>query len=199
MLKRLITVIALLALMMTGCKSSHKIETASIIENVSVHRQDGKLTYTFYILTDSDSPEAVAIPAESFEEAAQLAEKKFIPDMSLSKLELLLIEKDVCNDIMQSDIEYISTQASFSPIAYVAVCDGAAIKLMNKKSAVQESIENLIILCGKNNPDVKTDYLSVFNSYAGKNNGGFKVPFISAEKELRVSYFEILPKNEIKG
>ena len=104
MIKRLITVIALIALTMTGCKSSHKIETASIIENVSVHRQDGRLTYTFYILTDSDSPEAVAIPADSFEEATKLAQQKYIPDMSLNKLELLLIEKDVCGDIMQSDI-----------------------------------------------------------------------------------------------
>ena len=198
MIKRLITVIALIALTMTGCKSSHKIETASIIENVSVHRQDGRLTYTFYILTDSDSPEAVAIPADSFEEATKLAQQKYIPDMSLNKLELLLIEKDVCGDIMQSDIEYMSTQASFSPIAYVAVCDGETIKLMNKKTSVQESIESLIILCKKNNSGVKTDYLSVLNSYAGKKDSRFKVPFVSAKNELRVSTFEISQKSKIK-
>ena len=198
MLKRFIVVIALLVLTMTGCKSSHKIETASIIENVSVHRQDGKLTYTFYILTDSDTPEAVAIHANSFKEATELAGEKYIPDMSLSKLELLLIEKEACNDIMQSDIEYISTQASFSPIAYVALCDDATIKQLNKKTSVQESVESLIILCEKNNPEVKTDYLSVFNSYA-KNKGGFKVPYISAETELKASAVEIPQEHVIKG
>ena len=118
--------------------------------------------------------------------------------MSLNKLELLLIDKDVCGDIMQSDIEYISTQASFSPIAYVAVCDGETIKLMNKKTSVQESVESLIILCEKNNPEVKTDYLSVFNSYA-KNKGGFKVPYISAENELKESAVEIPQEKIIKG
>lgn len=191
MLKRLIAVIALLALTLTGCKSSHKIETASIIENVSVHRQDGKLTYTFYILTDNDTPEAVAIHADSFKEATELAEKKYIPDMSLSKLELLLIEKDACDDVMQSDIEYISTQASFSPIAYVALCDEATIEQMNEKTSVQESVESLIILCKKNNPEVKTDYLTVFNCYAGKNKSGFKVPYIIAENGMKASVAEI--------
>ena len=127
---------------MTGCKSSHKIETASIIENVSVHKQDGQLVYTFYILTDSDTPNAVAISANSFEEAQSLAAEKYIPDMSLSKLELLLIEKEACNDVMQSDIEYISTQASFSPIAYVALCDEATIRLIEEMPRLKRGAEH---------------------------------------------------------
>ena len=198
MLKKIIIILSVFPLVLGGCKSSHKLETASIIENVSVHKQDGQLVYTFYILTDSDTPEAVAIHANSFKEATELAGEKYIPDMSLSKLELLLIEKEACNDIMQSDIEYISTQASFSPIAYVALCDDATIKQLNKKTSVQESVESLIILCKKNNPEVKTDYLSVFNSYA-KKKGGFKVPYISAENELKVSAVEIPQENVIKG
>lgn len=194
MLKKVLVIFILMPLLLTGCKSSHKIETASIIENVSVHRQDGRLTYTFYILTDSDSPNAVAIPADSFEQAAALAERKYIPDMSLSKLELLLIERNVCGDVMRDDIEYISTQASFSPIAYVALCDDSAIKLMREKTSAQESIENLLILCKKNNHDVKTDYLSVFNSYAGKKDEVLRVPFVSAENELKVTAVEITQK-----
>ena len=198
MLKKIIIILSVFPLVLGGCKSSHKLETASIIENVSVHKQDGQLVYTFYILTDSDTPNAVAINADSFEEAQSLAAEKYIPDMSLSKLELLLIEKEARSDVIPRDIEYISTQASFSPIAYVALCDDATIKQLNKKTSVQESVESLIILCEKNNPEVKTDYLSVFNSYA-KNKGGFKVPYISAETELKASAVEIPQENVIKG
>ena len=198
MLKKLLIFLTIIPFVLTGCKSSHKLETASIIENVSVHKQDGQLIYTFFILTDSDTPNAVAINANSFEEAQSLAAEKYIPDMSLSKLELLLIQKDAREDVMQKDIEYISTQASFSPIARVAVCDSSVIEEMRRKSEVQNTIKNLIILCKKNNSNVKTDYLSVFNSFYG---GGktVTVPYISGKGELRVSAMEIRCRNNKKS
>lgn len=198
MLKKLLIILTIIPFVLTGCKSSHKLETASIIENVSVHKQDGQLIYTFFILTDSDTPNAVAINANSFEEAQSLAAEKYIPDMSLSKLELLLIQKDAREDVMQKDIEYISTQASFSPIARVAVCDSSVIEEMRRKSEVQNTIKNLIILCKKNNSNVKTDYLSVFNSFYG---GGktVTVPYISGKGELRVSAMEIRCRNNKKS
>ena len=198
MLKKLLILLTIIPFVLTGCKSSHKLETASIIENVSVHKQDGQLIYTFFILTDSDTPNAVAINANSFEEAQSLAAEKYIPDMSLSKLELLLIQKDAREDVMQKDIEYISTQASFSPIARVAVCDSSVIEEMRRKSEAQNTIKNLIILCKKNNSNVKTDYLSVFNSFYG---GGktVTVPYISGKGELRVSAMEIRCRNNKKS
>ena len=191
MLKKLLIILTVIPFILTGCKSSHKLETASIIENVSVHKQDGQLVYTFYILTDSDTPNAVAISANSFEEAQSLAAEKYIPDMSLSKLELLLIQKDACDDVMRRDIEYISTQASFSPIARVAVCDFAIIEKMRSKSELQNTIKNQIILCKKNNSDVKTDYLSVFNSFSGGGDKTVTVPYISGKSGTMVSTIEI--------
>lgn len=191
MLKKLFIIFSVFPLILGGCKSSHKLETASIIENVSVHKQDGQLVYTFYILTDSDTPNAVAINADSFEVAQSLAAEKYIPDMSLSKLELLLIEKEARSDVIPRDIEYISTQASFSPIARVAVCDYAVIKKMRQVSEAQNTIKNQIILCKKNNPDVKTDYLSVFNSFSGGRNKTVTVPYIGGKGDFKVSTIEI--------
>lgn len=191
MLKKLLLLLCLPLLLLTGCKSSHKLESASIIENVSVHRQNGQLIYTFYILTDSNTPNAVAINADSFRQAQSLAAEKFIPNMSLSKLELLLIEKEAKSDVMPSDIEYISTQASFSPIALVAVCDPSVIEKMSRETSVQSVIKNQIILCKKNNPEVKTDYLSVFNSFSGGENKSVTLAYICGNGSLNVSTIEI--------
>ena len=191
MLKRFAALICCLPLLFCGCKNSHRIETAAIIENVSVEPDESGLNYTFYLLSDSETPGYVSVPASSFEEARILAQKKYIPNMSLAKLELLLIRKDVGKDVLQKDIEYISTQASFSPVAYVALCDGKTLKKMKRSAESQKWIEQQIILCKNNNPEVNINYLSVFNSYARKDSNSFFVPLITAEGELKVSVAEI--------
>ena len=57
--------VAFSALLLTGCNTSRRIETAAIIENVSVNRQDGEIIYTFYRLTDADKPWGVDVSADS--------------------------------------------------------------------------------------------------------------------------------------
>ena len=168
--------------LLTGCNNAHRIETASVIENVCVSRSADKLCYTFFLLEDSDKPHAVTVPAGSFEEARRLAEEQYIPHVTLAKLELLLIEQEVSGEVMRRDIDYISTQAYFSPIAHVALCD---------EGTAQELIERQIDLLHSERPEVKTDYLSVFNAYARRKR--FSVPLITAEKELRVSSKTVIP------
>ena len=191
MLKKLASMLVCLPLILCGCKNSHRIETAAIIENVSVEADGGQIYYTFYLLSDSETPGCVSVPASSFEEARKLAQKEYIPNMSLAKLELLLIRKDVDTDVLKKDIEYISTQASFSPVAYVALCDGKTLEKMKSSADAKEWIERQIILCKNNNPDVNINYLSVFNSYSRGNKKGFRVPLITAEGELKVSVVTI--------
>lgn len=195
MLKKLITFL-LLPLVLSGCANSRQIESAAIIENVSVDSRGGQLFYTFFLLTDSDKPNGVEIPAKSFEEARKLAEERFIPNMSLSKLELLLLNREIDTQALRADIEYISTQASFSPIAYVALCDSKVLAKAAENTGTQSLIEKLLILCKNNNSEVKTDYLSVFNSFAKEDAGGFYVPLITFDGELRVSAVNIREKTQ---
>ncbi len=185
MAKKLLVLLLILPLSMSGCKSNRRIETATVIENISVQRLGGQLVYTFYPLTDSETPEAVDIPAPSLEEAQRLAQKQYIPNLSLAKLELILIHKNAVSDVMQGDIGYISTRASFSPVAYVALCDGGTLKRMRESTRVQRTIENRLLLCRSHHPDVCLDYLSVYNSYA--RGCCFSVPFICGGDELKVS------------
>lgn len=191
MLKKVAAVICLLPVLLCGCKNSHRIETAAIIENVSVELKDNALHYTFYILSDSETPDSVSVPANSFEEARELARRDYIPNMSLAKLELLLIHREVGEEVLKNDIEYISTQASFSPVAYVALCDGGTLEKMKESADVRKWIERQIILCKNNNPEVNINYLSVFNSCARGENKGILVPLITAEDELKVSVVTI--------
>lgn len=185
--KKVLSLLCVLPLILSGCGNSRQIESAAIIENVSVEKKDGQLLYTFYLLSDSETPESVAVPAKSFEQARDLARRQYIPHLSLAKLELFLIQKDVMQEIMQRDIEYISTQASFSPVAYVTLCDGSVIEKVKKSARAQEIIEKQLLLCKSNHPDVNINYLSVFNSYANSRCDCFSVPYITAEDELKVS------------
>lgn len=190
MLKKLAFLFCL-PLLVSGCNTSHQIETAAVIETVTVDSQNGQLCYTFYPLSDSDAPEGVRVPADSFEQARCLAEERYIPHLSLAKLELLLLHENVDRQTMRSDIFYISTQASFSPVAYIALCDSNTLKKIGENTSAQTTVEQQILLCKQQRPEVKIDYLSVFNSYAAGNKKGFDVPYITADKELKVSTVSI--------
>ena len=175
----------------TGCSNSRQIETASIIKNVSVDRRGGQVVYTFYRLTSAQKPWGIDVPADSFEQACALAGEKFIPNLSLAKLELLMLSEDVYEQVMQDDVDYISTQASFSPIAYVTICDDGAIDRIKETNRTQTLIEEQLILLKKNNPSVNINYLSIFNNFAREGEESFTVPYISSKKELKVSEFKI--------
>lgn len=175
----------------SGCSNSRQIETASIIKNVSVDRRGGQVVYTFYRLTSAQKPWGINVPADSFEQACALAGEKYIPNLSLAKLELLMLSEDVYEQVMQDDVDYISTQASFSPIAYVTICDDGAIDRIKETNRTQTLIEEQLILLKKNNPSVNINYLSIFNNFAREGEESFTVPYISSEKELKVSEFKI--------
>ena len=185
--KKMLVILCLVPMLFAGCKNSHRIESASVIENVSVESKSGQLFYTFYLLTDSDEPEAVEIPADSFKEARSLAGSRYIPNMTLAKLELLLIAENVDREIMRGDIEYISTQASFSPVAYVTLCDSGALEKVKHSAHAQEWIEKQLLLCKSNHPEMCINYLSVFNRYADDRCDCFFVPYVTAGEELRVT------------
>lgn len=191
MRKSLAVILLCVPFVFGGCRSAHQIETAAIIENVSVDKRGDRLYYTFYPLTDSETPDAVSVPASSFEEAQKLARRQYIPHLSLAKLELLLIHRDVSREILRRDIAYISTQASFSPVAYVALCDENTLQNMREATRTQNAVEQQILLCKSCHPEVNIDYLSVFNRLAKKGEAPFSVPYITAEDEMKVSVVQI--------
>lgn len=188
-----------LALLLTGCSNSRQIESAAIIENVSVDRQDGRLVYTFYRLTSGDKPWGISVSAESFEEACKRASGEYIPNLSLSKLELLLISEDAAQAVMKTDLPYVATQPFFSPVAYLTLCDDRTMEEFEKTNRTQQLIEQQLILLKNHNPSVSIDYLSVFNHLAAGREEGFPVAFIYSEKELKVAEYRLYTKKLTKN
>ena len=183
--KKLLLLLCVLPLLLPGCRSNRRIETAGVIENVSVHAADGQTVYTFYLLTDSPRSEAVDVSAPSFAEAVRLAEEAYIPHLTLAKLGLLLIEQGVSRETLWQDIEYIAGQANVSPVAKLALCDSKTLRRLRQVSATQERMTNLIDRLEQENPGLMTDYLSVFN--ACEREEAFLVPLITCEGDIKAA------------
>ena len=98
---------------------------------------------------------------------------------------------------MKNDIEYISAQPFFSPVAYVTLCDKKTIKKFDEDNGVQDLIEEQLILLKNNNPEVSIDYLSVFNRFASGKTDDFTVGYVTCEDELKISERKII-KNNVK-
>ncbi len=191
-MKRTAAILLLLILLLTGCDSARKIETASIIENVSVGRRGGELYYTFYRLSSDEKPPETVIAAESFEEACRLAKEKYIPHLSLAKLRLLLVERELKDSVMPRDIAYISTQTYFSPVAYVALCDAASLEKSGESAKALSEVEQQLLLCQKNNPQVKLSYLSIYNSL--QRGGEVSIAYLNSDKEIKTDVEKIFLK-----
>ena len=187
-----IVLICLSAVLFSGCQSSRKIETAQIIENVTISQRNGQTLYTFYILSSSDKPLKTEVPANSFEQACRLAQDRYIPNISLSKLELLMIEDSLIDRVLKTDIEYISTQPSFSPSAFVTLCDSKTVEKFSESRREQDIIEEQLILLKKNNPAVNINYLSVFNHFESKKTNEFTIGMVGFDGELKISERKVI-------
>lgn len=192
MLKKLMAVFFCLALfMLSGCSESRRIDTAALAEDVTVDSINGQTIYSFYLLSSDEAPWAIDIPADSFEQACELARQKYIPNISLPKIKMLMINSNIYKQTMRRDIEYISTQSAFSPIMNVTLCDSGTIKAMKEDKRVPEIIENELRLIKEDTDRISTNCVSVFNSIVNDKDG-FAVSYISSDTELKIDTINII-------
>lgn len=190
--KKLLLLFISAIILLTGCTDSKPIDKASIAESVTVNKNE----YTFFILSSKETPEKIKVNAESFRDACGLAKQKYIPDLSLAKLELFIINEKIYNDVLREDIKYISTQSFFSPQIYITLSDINTIKDMNENKEQSEKIEEQIILLKNKNKDLNTNCLSVYNNISDKKTKEFNVPYITTQDEMRADTKKITIKNE---
>lgn len=192
MLKKLLCILLGLSMLaLSGCSKSRRIDTAALAEDVSVDLADGQIIYTFYLLSSDEEPWPIEISADSFEQACLLAREKYIPNISLPKIKLLMINEKIYKNTLRQDIEYISSQPELSPLIYVALCDFETTENMKKDKRVSEIIENELLLIKDGDKSVSTNCLSVFNSLIQDRNK-LCVSYISSEKELKVDIINII-------
>lgn len=192
MTKKIILILLCISLILfSGCSGSKQVDKASIAETVTVGEKDGKICYTFYLLSSSDKPVFTSVFADSFEQACARAKSEYIPNLSLSKLELFITEQRTADKILKTDIKYISEKPYFSPLMYVTLCDENLIEKFTSDKKLPESTEEYIILLKKNNMDVCLNSLSIFNKFSSGTNTEFSVSYINSDKELKAETVKI--------
>lgn len=84
-----------IVLILGGCTNSNRIDTSSLVQTVTAENKSGKTVYNFYLLKNCEDVQGVSVEAESLEKAVISAKKAYIPMLTLSKLELYLIDSNL--------------------------------------------------------------------------------------------------------
>lgn len=183
--KILLILLCISSILFTGCSSSKQVDKASIAETVTVGEKDGRICYTFYLLSSSETPVFTSVFADSFEQACLKAKSEYIPNLSLSKLELFITEEKIMDKTLKTDIKYISEKPCFSPLMYVTLCDeNLAEKFVNDKELPEKTEKHIVLLKNKNK-DISLNSLSIFNNFYSDSNKEFSVSYINSEKEIK--------------
>lgn len=172
---------------LSGCSKARHIDSAALAETITVERRGSAKIYTFYLLSGKEKPWGIEIEADRFEEAKRLAETVYIPNMSMAKLKLMLIEQEIAEPQLFEDVAFAASDAVFSPLSYVALCDSDLLGQMKKRKDLPELIEKELILIKNNNENINIDFLSVFNEFARQGSGGFEMTLVNSENELKAT------------
>ena len=140
--------------------------------------------YNFYLLENSEDVQSVSVEADSLEKAVISAKKAYIPALTLSKLELYLIDSNLGEKTLKTDIDYISKETAISPLTYTALSDTKTLQLFQKIKRTEKVKEHIVLLKNNNN-NLSVTSLSIFNNFKGKNNGYLSICYISSDKELK--------------
>lgn len=183
--KIILILLCISSILFTGCSSSKQVDKASIAETVTVGEKDGRICYTFYLLSSSETPVFTSVFADSFEQACSKAKSEYIPNLSLSKLELFITEEKIMDKTLKTDIKYISEKPCFSPLMYVTLCDeNLAEKFVNDKELPEKTEKHIVLLKNKNK-DISLNSLSIFNNFYSDSNKEFSVSYINSGKEIK--------------
>lgn len=181
-----------IVLILGGCTNSNRIDTSSLVQTVTAENKSGKTVYNFYLLKNCEDVQGVSVEAESLEKAVISAKKAYIPMLTLSKLELYLIDSNLGGKNLKTDINYISKASKISPLTYAAFSDTKTLQLFSKDKEALRKVKEHIVHLKNNEKELSVTSLSIFNNFKGKNNGYLSICYISSEKELKADIVKIV-------
>lgn len=193
MIKRISAVITVLfvILSMTGCDDGKRIDKAAIAETVIAFEDNGQIFYAFYMLENENPPKGVIIQADSFEKACALAREEYIPNLSLAKLHLFIVQDKLCDLLLYQDINNMSCNYIVSPNTVVAACDENIMEFIAKSDDAFVKIEDYIILNKKNSEGIKVNILSILNNFNSSDIKEFDISYINSKSELKIKKYTI--------
>lgn len=188
--KILLVILPVISIVITGCNYEKQIDTASLAETITVTKKNESYVYTFYLIDSEEDVNRVSVNANSLKQAVAVAENYFIPNLSLSKLELFLFSESSYTEAIESDISYISTQYNLSPLVFTAVCNEQTLDYMEKTKDAPKQIEEHILLLKNKESNISENCLSVFNHLASKETDDFIIPHIISNEELKAEAYK---------
>lgn len=198
MIKKIVLLlfIFLISILFSGCDYSSSIDKASIVQMITVEKSDDKsnqkFNYTFFLLNGSDKNSKVSINANSLNQACALAQKKYIPNVTLSKFELFVVNENLYKDILKKDLYYMSSQYSISPCVYVTLCTDGYLEFLSEADDAVKQTESSIMLLKNNISDSNINSLSIFNSINSTDCGTICMSCINSNKEVNEKYIDFL-------
>ncbi len=180
-----------ISLALSGCSQSKQIDKAYIAETVAVFENGGKTYYSFYLLSDSETPVYTAVAAESLEDACEKAKKESVPNLMLSKLGLYVSEKSSAEKNLKGDTQFIAENAYFSPLIYVTLCGDGVVEMLDSDKEFGEKLEELIILNKKKDSSVSVTSLSIFNNFYENKGKDLALSYINSDKELKAEVIKM--------
>ncbi len=181
-----------IVLIFSGCSNSNRIDTSSLVQTITAEDKSGKTVYNFYLLENSEDVQSISVEAESLEKAVVSAKENYIPMLTLSKLELFLIDSELGEKTLETDIKYISRESMISPLTYTAFSDSKTLQLFSKDKDALKKVKEHILLLKNNAKGLSVTSLSIFNNFKGENNGYLSICYISSEKELKADIVKIV-------
>lgn len=181
-----------IVLILGGCSNLNRIDTSSLVQTITAENKSGKTVYNFYLLENSEDVQSISVEADSLEKAVKSAKKTYIPMLTLSKLELYLINSNLGEKNLKTDINYISKETAISPLTYTAFSDTKTLQLFSKDKNALKKVKEHIVLLKNNKYNLSVTSLSIFNNFKGKNDGYLSICYISSEKELKADIVKIV-------
>ncbi len=181
----LLVFVIIIALLFAGCDESRQIDKAEIAQTITVSKEDNEIIYSFFMISGGNEPRSFRIPANNLDKAVMLAKNQYIPNITLSKLDMIAYEKTVGKELLISDIGFVSSKPYFSPLIFITLCDETTVNNISKNKEAAEEIKKHIFLIKNKNPAIKYNSLSIFNSFYYHNDSSFEIPYIYSEKEIK--------------
>ncbi|MEE0913225.1 MAG: hypothetical protein U0L76_01395 [Ruminococcus sp.] len=192
MFKKLLSVtLGISMIFLSGCAGTKQIDKASLAETVIVSEENGQIYYTFYLLSGDETPYSISVPSSSFKEACKLAREKYIPELTLTKFELYVLNENLQSALLKKDVKFMSEQWYFSPNIYVTLCDNNTAEIFSYDKSAPEIVETHLIHLKNKVSNVSINSLSIFNNFSDNKTKELSVSYINSEKEIKAEILKL--------
>lgn len=171
----ILSLIISFTIFLTGCSENLRIDKASMVSCITVKNYE----YTFYLLTEEEN--VVSVKANDFENSIKEVKSEGLPNINLSRLEIVIFDENINHKYIVKDIESIKNNYSISPTTIIAISNDKIFrKISDNDKKIDDYIERINIF---NKKDYKTSE-NILEFYNKKSSKGVNLSYIDEKGEI---------------